>query len=78
MVYHGKYIDRLKTKVCVSCVIGIHLAVTLPGVVVESEVLQGRQQNQAGSRQLSQRVVEQVEGSEATQVVEGQTVDPLH
>ena len=57
---------------------GIHLAVTLPGVVVESEVLQGRQQSQAGPRQLSQRVVEQVEGGEATQVVERQTVDPLH
>lgn len=54
------------------------LAVTRPGVVVEAQVFQGGQRVQALSGQLYQRVVEQVEGGETFQVMEGQAVDPLN
>lgn len=53
------------------------LAVTLPGVVVKAQVLQGRQQGQGAAGKLRQGVIKQVEGGEAPQVVESLPVDPL-
>lgn len=53
------------------------LAVTLPGVVVKTQVLQSWQQGQGAASQLRQGVVKQEESGEAAQVVESLPVDPL-
>lgn len=53
------------------------LAITLPGVVVEAQVFQGREQGQGATRKLCQGVIKQEEGGEASQVVESLPVDPL-